>query len=335
MIIAVDAAGGDFAPREIVKGAIKAAQEYQADIALVGNKSLLHVMVGKYLKKLNITIVEANQTIAFDEHPMEALRAKPNSSIAIGLNLLKDGKVDAFVSAGNTGAVMGASILGLGKIEGIERPALGTVIHLSNPAFLIDIGANTDCRPVHLMQFARLGDCYARHIMGLAHPRIGLLSNGTEEIKGSRLIQDTHKLLTKSELNFIGNIEGVDLARGTADVIVTDGLTGNIVLKTIEGLGDSFGSVKQQRGNSIDVSPNLRGRELSVDARLGTLIKRLDYREYGGASLLGVKGNVIVSHGRSHALAIKNAIGLAQRVSEQNMCQLIKEINMKKSNDAG
>jgi len=328
MIIAVDAAGGEYAPREIVKGAIKAAQEYRVGIALVGNKTMLHMLAGKHLRKLNITITEASQVIDFHEHPLDAVRSKPRSSIVVGINLIKDGKADAFVSAGNTGAVLCAAVLNLGMIEGVERPALGTNINLipSAPVFLIDCGANAGCRPKHLVQFAQLGNIYARHVLGINTPRIGLLSNGTEETKGNRLIQKTHELLRNSGLKFIGNIEGTDIAHGTADVIITDGLTGNIVLKTIEGLGDSFVRLRQQLGHSIDDAHHLRGRDLLVDVGLGALVKGMDYREYGGACLLGVKGNVIVSHGRSQAGAIKNAIGLAQRTAEQGICQLIKEI---------
>jgi glycerol-3-phosphate acyltransferase PlsX len=328
MIIAVDAAGGEYAPREIVKGAIKAAQEYRVDVTLVGNKAMLHVLAGRHLKRLNITITEASQVIDLHEHPLNAVRSKPLSSIVVGINLIKDGKADAFVSAGNTGAVLCAALFNLGRIEGVERPALGTIISLtpSAPVFLIDAGANADCRSKHLLHFAQLGSIYARHVLGINAPRIGLLSNGTEETKGNRLIQETHKLLRNSGLKFIGNIEGTDIAHGTADVIVTDGLTGNIVLKTIEGLGDSFVRLRQQLGHSIDSARRLRGRDLLVDVGLGTLVKGMDYREYGGACLLGVKGNVIVSHGRSQARAIRNAIGLAQRTAEQGICQLIKEV---------
>lgn len=328
MIIAVDAAGGEYAPREIVKGAIKAAQEYRVGIALVGNKTMLHLLVDKHLRKLNITVTEASQIIDFHEHPLEAVRSKPNSSIVVGINLVKEGKADAFVSAGNTGAVLCAAVLNLGMIEGVERPAIGAIINLipSAPLLLIDAGANADCRPKHLVQFAQLGNIYARHVLGINTPRIGLLSNGTEDTKGNRLVQETHKLLRNSALKFVGNIEGIDIALGTADVIITDGHTGNIVLKTIEGLGDSFVRLRQQLGHSTDNAHNLRGRNLLVDVRLGTLIKGMDYREYGGACLLGVKGNIIISHGRSQAKAIQNAVGLAKRTEEQGICQLIKEI---------
>ncbi len=323
MRIVVDASGGEYAPNEIVKGAIKAAHEYDVEISLVGKKSLLHLIAGKHLKKLNLSIIGASQNIDFNEHPMEAIRKKPRSSIVIGINLLKEGKADAFISAGNTGAVLCAALFGLGKYQGVERPALASIISLNrySPALLLDAGANADCRPSHLFQFAQLGEIYVRNIFGIKSPRIGLLSNGSEETKGNRLIQESHQLIKKSNLNFIGNIEGTDLTQGKTDVIITDGFTGNIVIKTVEGLGDSFVKVR-----SPDHSRYLRGRALLADVGLGFLVKSMDYSEYGGACLLGVKGNVIVSHGRSRAKAIKNAIGLANRTAEVNLSQLISEV---------
>ena len=324
MIIAVDASGGEYAPHEIVKGAIKAAQEFGVNIALVGNKSVLHVLAGKQVKKLNLTIVGASQTIGFHEHPMDAIKNKPHSSIVVGINLIKEGRASAFVSAGNTGAVLCAALLNLGKIEGVERPALASLVGLnrSAPAILIDAGANADCRPSHLLQFAHLGSTYVQNIFGIDLPRIGLLSNGEEETKGNRLTVESHQLLKKSELNFIGNIEGNDIAKGTADVIVSDGFTGNIVIKTVEGLGDSFIKLRQS-SDASNGRQRLRGRALLADVGLGFLVKGIDFREYGGACLLGVKGNVIVSHGRSQARAIKNAIGLAKRTAERDICRLI------------
>ena len=324
MIIAVDASGGEYAPHEIVKGAIKAAQEYSINIALVGNKSVLHVLAGKHLKKLNLTIVGASQTIGFHEHPMDAIRNKPRSSIVVGINLVKEDRASAFVSAGNTGAVLCAAMLNLGKIDGVERPALASLVGLNRfaPAILLDAGANADCRPSHLLQFARLGNTYAKNILGIDRPRIGLLSNGEEETKGNRLTVESHQLLKNSGMNFIGNIEGNDIAKGTADVIVSDGFTGNIVIKTIEGLGDSFIKLRES-GDATDGRQRLRGRALLADVGLGFLVKGIDFREYGGACLLGVKGNVIVSHGRSQARAIKNAIGLAKRTTERGICRQI------------
>jgi glycerol-3-phosphate acyltransferase PlsX len=327
MIIAIDAAGGEYAPREIVKGAIKAAQEYDIDIALVGSKAILHVLAGRYMNKLNLSIIEANQVIEPNEPPLKAVKSKPNSSIVLGINLVRDGIASAFVSAGNTGAVLYASLLSLGKVRGIARPALGSFLDITptTPTLLIDAGANANCRPSNLVQFAQLGNIYSQQLLGISTPRIGLLSTGEEEIKGNRLTQETHLLLKKTKLNFIGNIEGQDIPKRKADVIVTDGFTGNIVLKTIEGLGDTFMGVVRQVGYVFATAYHLRGRALLHDIGLGSWAKRVDYTEYGGAYLLGVNGNVIVAHGRSQAKAIKNAIGLAKQTVERDICRIIKE----------
>ena len=317
MKIALDATGGEYAPHEIVKGAIKAASEYKVDIVLLGKKSVLHVLAGRHQKKLGLSIVSAPQTIGFHEHPMEAVRSKPKSSIVTGVTLLKEGKVDAFVSAGNTGAVLCASLLILGRIKGIERPAIASIINLvpQEPMLLLDAGANADCRPSHLLSFAHLGSIYAHHVLDMENPKIGLLSNGEEETKGTRLVLESHQLLKKSGLNFIGNIEGHDIAEKKADVIVTDGFTGNIVLKTVEGLGDAILRMRQI-GHAFSSATHLRGRALLADVGLRRMVRGMDFREYGGACLLGVQGNVIISHGRSQAKAIKNAIGLAKRTAE-------------------
>lgn len=327
MIIAIDAAGGEHAPHEIVKGAIKAAQEYDVEIALVGNKAILHVLAGRYLNKLNLSIIEANQVIEPHEPPLKAIRSKPNSSIVVGTNLVRDGIASAFISAGNTGAVVCASLLNLGKIKGIERPALGSFLDITpaTPTLLIDAGANADCRPSHLVQFAHLGATYVKHLLDISSPRVALLSIGEEETKGNRLIQESYSLLKKTNLNFIGSIEGQDISKKIADVIVTDGFTGNIVLKTIEGLGDTFMSLLRQVGHVFSTAYHLQGRTLLQDIGLGSWVKRVDYREYGGACLLGVNGNIIVAHGRSQARAIKNAIGLAKQTVERNICQRIRE----------
>lgn len=326
MIIAIDATGGEYAPHEIVKGAIKAAQEYKVDIALVGKKSILHVLAGRYLNKPGITIVEASQTIELGESPLKAIRNKLDSSIVVGINMVKNGTASAFVSAGNSGAVVGAALLNLGKVKGIQRPALGSLLHINAvaPILLIDAGANADCRPSFLVQFAQLGTIYAREILGISSPRVGLLSNGEEETKGNRLTQESHKLLKKTSLNFVGNIEGQDIPERTVDIVVTDGFTGNIVIKTLEGLGDTFINVRQV-GPLISRAYHLHGRALLYDVGLGSLVRRMDYREYGGSCLLGVNGNIIVAHGRSQARAIKNAIGLAKQVVERGISQIIKE----------
>jgi glycerol-3-phosphate acyltransferase PlsX len=329
MLIAVDAAGGENAPREIVKGAIKAAQDYNVDIALVGDKAVLHVLAGRDIKKLNLKIFEAKETIAPNEHPMRAVKSKPNSSIVIGTNLVRDGVAAAFVSAGNTGAVVCAGLLNLGKIKGIERPALGSFLDITpdTPTLLIDAGANAECRPSHLLQFAQLGSIYVENLLDIEAPRVRLLSTGEEETKGNRLTQESYDLLKKSPLNFAGSIEGQDISNRTADVIVTDGFTGNIVLKTIEGMGDTFNNMLRQVGRVFSTAYHLRGRDLLQDLGLGSLVKRVDYREYGGACLIGINGTIIVSHGRSQAKAIKNAIGLAKQTVEREICRIIREGN--------
>lgn len=328
MIIAVDAAGGDYAPHEIVKGAVKAAGEYEVEVALVGKKKVLHVLAGRHLKKQGVSIVQASQIIEPNESPIKAIRSKPDSSIVVGVNLVKEGKASAFVSAGNTGAVLGAALFGLGKIKGIERPAIACVMDItpSTPVLLIDAGANVECRPNHLVQFAEMGFVFSKHVLGISEPRVGLLSNGAEETKGSQLVLDSYPLLKKAKhLNFIGNVEGHDILKVMADVVVTDGFTGNIVLKTIEGMSDTFLGSARQVGQVISSAYHFRGRDLLRDLGLGSWVNRIDYREYGGACLLGVNGNVIIAHGRSQAKTIKNAIGIAKHMAEENIAQVIKE----------
>jgi glycerol-3-phosphate acyltransferase PlsX len=326
MVIAVDAAGGEYAPHEIVKGAIKAAQEYDVEIALVGRKDILYVQASRHMRKLGISIVDASQVIDDNEPPIEAVNSKPASSIVIGTNLVKNGEASAFVSAGNTGAVLYSSLLNMGKIEGIERPAIASIININitTPVLLIDAGANANCRPNYLVQFARLGSIYAREVLGIPSPRVALLNNGEEETKGNRLIQETYKLLKKTDLNFTGNIEGQNISKGEANVIVTDGFTGNIVLKTMEGLGDTFLKLRNV-GQLLSNAYHMQSRSMLLDVGLSSLIKRIDYRESGGACLLGVDGDVIIAHGRSQAKAIKNAIGLAKQNVDQGIRQTIKE----------
>ncbi len=323
--IAVDAAGGDYAPREIVRGAIKAAQEYHVKIALVGRKDIITVLGGRQLNEYGIGIIEADEVISFNDHPVEGVTRKPQSSIVIGIRLVKEGTASGFISAGNTGAVFYGAYAGLGKTEGIDRPAIATIINISSvPVVFLDSGANADCRPEHLLQFAQLGNIYASEIFGLDSPRVGLLNMGGEEGKGNRLAKETYPLLKASKLNFIGNVEGHDIPRGSADIVVTDGFTGNIVLKTLEGIGDTLLRLKNH-GQTFARAYNVRGRELLVEVGLGTLAKGLDFRQYGGASLLGLNGNIIIAHGRSQSTAIKNAIGLAKRAADKKVWQKIKE----------
>jgi glycerol-3-phosphate acyltransferase PlsX len=329
MKIAVDAAGGDYAPHEMVKGAIQAARELGVEIILVGRKNVLRKLSEKSRENTGITIVDAKQVIDFNEHPIRAIQNKPNSSIVVGINLLKAGDAQAFVSAGNTGAVVAAALLILGKLNGVSRPTIGCFLDTldSVPPLLVDAGANADCRPEHLLEFARLGFIYSKNILGLPSPRVGLLCNGSEAGKGNRLAQETYQLLKDAaDINFLGNIEGHDIVKRTADVIVTDGFTGNIVLKTIEGFSDNFLTSVRQIGHVFTSASRVRGSELLNDIGLTSWSKKMDYTEFGGACLLGVNGNVIIAHGRSQARAIKNAIGLARETVERSITQKFKEV---------
>ncbi len=330
MIIALDVAGGDYAPNEIIKGAIQASEEYDVEIALVGKKSLIHVTAARNLKNHDITIVEADQIIESDESPMRAVISKPNSSIVVGINLLKEGKAQAFVSAGNTGALFGAAFLKLGLVEGVERPAICAILDITGgtPVLLLDAGANADCKPHYLLQFAEMGNAFAKKAIGIAEPRVGLLSNGTEALKGNKLVVEAHEMLAaaKANFNFIGNIEANDLPKGKVDVVVTDGFTGNIVLKTLEGLGEAVQNFKKLWGD-VSRASHIHGSALLRSVEIDTWARKLDFREYGGACLLGVSGNVVKAHGRSRAAAIKNAINLAKQTAEGNIYATIKKEN--------
>jgi phosphate acyltransferase len=326
--IALDAAGGDYAPHEVVKGAIKAAQEYGVEIILVGRKNIIRKLAEKTLTKTGIDIVDATQVIDFNEHPIKAIQSKPDSSIVIGTNLVKEGKAQAFVSAGNTGAVVACALLTLGKAKGVTRPCIGCFldIYSEKPPLLVDAGANADCRPEHLVEFARLGSIYSKYLLKINNPRVGLLSNGAEEGKGNRLTVESHQLLKeRQDINFIGNIEGHDIAKKTADVVVTDGFTGNIVLKTIEGSNDNFLTFIKELGHVFSSVSRVKTRDLLRDIGLGALTKKMDYSEYGGACLLGVNGNIVIAHGRSQAKAIKNAVGLAKETIERGITDKIRE----------
>jgi glycerol-3-phosphate acyltransferase PlsX len=326
--IALDAAGGDYAPHEMVKGAIKAVQELDVEVILVGRKNVLRKLLEKSPVKSGISVIEAKQVIDFNEHPIKSIQNKPDSSIVTGINLLKNHHASAFVSAGNTGAVVASSLLTLGKANGVSRAAIGCFLDAptSKPALLLDAGATTDCRPEHLLEFARLGSLYSKYIINIPFPRVGLLSNGMEEGKGNRLVQEAFKLLKEAKsITFIGNIEGHDISKRTADVIVTDGFTGNIVLKTIEGFNDNFLNSIRQLGHVFSSVSRLKTRDLLNEIGLGAWTRKMDYNEFGGACLLGVNGNVIIAHGRSQAKAIKNAIGLAKETVERGIIEKVKE----------
>ena len=324
MKIVLDAMGGDYAPPVAVEGGVWAAREYGIEVVLVGQEEDVQRELAKHdTSGLSLPIVHASQVIEMEEHPAAAVKAKQDSSMVVGMGLIKRGEADAFVSAGNSGGVMAAALFSLGRIRGIKRPALSTV-YPTTPGlcFMLDVGANTDCKPEYLFQFAYMGVAYAERVLGIANPRVGIVSNGEEEGKGSILVQEAYQLLKKSGLNFIGNVEGKDIPAGMADVVVTDGFTGNVIGKLSEGLAASLLSVIKEE---IKKSPIATVGALLSRPAFDKVKKRLDYAEFGGAPLLGVDGVVIVAHGRSNAKAIKNAVRVAKQAVEGGMLAAIKE----------
>ncbi len=321
--IALDAMGGDHAPEEIVKGGIAAAQDTEIEVVLVGPEGTLQEELVKCgYAGAGISIVDASEVIEMGDSPVWAIKNKRDSSIVVGIDLLKSEEVSAFVSAGNTGAVVTAATLTLGKKKGVSRPALGAVFPFpAGPILCLDIGANAECKPEMLVQFAHMGSIYMEKIFQIERPRIALLSNGEEESKGSPLVQKVHKLLKKAKLNFIGNAEGRDLSRGIADVLVTDGFTGNVLLKMGEGLGEML---LNSLWEAVDGNPKLNEAANVLGPVLHSVIGTLDYTEYGGAVLLGVDGIVVVAHGRSNAKAIENAVLKAKRVVEFGAVEAIR-----------
>jgi len=325
MLIAVDAMGGDYAPREVIKGAIEAAKEYPTDIALVGNKPVLEMLLRRYSRKPNLTIIEASQVVEHDEDPIQVVQNKPDSSVVVGARLVKDGIADGFVSAGSTGAMVVASFLNLKLVEGLQRLAVCAVAYLNQPqpTLIIDCGVNVNCRPIFLVQFAQLGNILAEQVLDINSPRVGLLNVGEEELKGNTLAREAYQLIKKTNLNFIGNIEGFDIMQGKADVIVTDGFTGNVLIKTIEGYSQVIQSLLEL-GQAAKIDRYLTGAALARYVQLTSAVKNLDYREVGGACLLGLEGNIVIAHGRSRAKAIKSAIYLAYHAARQGIVEAIK-----------
>jgi glycerol-3-phosphate acyltransferase PlsX len=321
--IALDVMGGDYAPQEIIKGGLLASQDSELEVLLVGpEKTVKEGLERCGYSGSGVSIVNASEVIGMGDAPVLAIKTKRDSSIVVGIELLKRGEASGFVSAGNTGAVVTAATLTLGKKKGVSRPALGAIFGFpTGPILCLDIGANAECKPEMLVQFAHMGSIYMEKVFGIPQPRIGLLSNGEEETKGCKTVQKAHKMLKKAKVNFIGNVEGRDLPRGVADVLVTDGFTGNILLKTGEGIGEML--VHALR-DTMKGNPRLNEAVDILTPVVASVIGMLDYTEYGGALLLGVEGNVIVGHGRSNALAIKNAITTAKREVVQGVAEAMK-----------
>ena len=309
--IALDAMGRDHAPSEVVKGALLAAAEFPVEIILVGQEDVVRrELAAAGAIPRNIEVFDAREVVTMEDTALAPLRRKRNSSVRVCANLVAEGRANAFVSAGNTGATWTSARAVMGMIEGVSRPALATVVpSLKGHTLLLDVGANVDAKPAHLREFAVMGHFYAQMLFDIAAPRVGLLSIGEEEGKGNELTKETYRVLKETGLNFIGNAEGRDVYNGNADVVVCDGFIGNVVLKASEALGEFVSTTLRQE---MTRSWTRRIGGLLAKSAFEGLKKRMDYSEYGGAPLLGVKGGCIVCHGRSNAKAIKNAIRVAR-----------------------
>ena len=326
MRIAVDAMGGDNAPREIVAGAILAAKEYNIDILLVGDEELINQELKKKSSETlsNVFVCNAEESILMDESPSQAVRRKRKSSIHVGLKLVKKGEASAFFSAGNTGAVMAASKLILRTLDGVDRPAIATVFpNEKGNTVMLDVGANVDCKANHFLQFAIMGSAYAKFILNKENPRVSLLSIGEEDVKGNEITKNVFTLLKQfNGINFIGNIEGKEIFKGETDVIVCDGFAGNVALKTIEATATYIGKMLKE-----ELTRTFRTKlgALLAKPAFENIKNRSDYTEYGGAPLLGVNGISIIGHGSSNDNAVKNAIRVAKELSEKKVNKYIEE----------
>lgn len=321
MKIAVDAMGGDYAPDEVVKGALEAALEFGQEVILVGDQERInHELAGQGGNL--ITVVHAPEVVDMGEAPAVAVRRKRNSSIVKATGLVKEGSAEAVVSAGSTGAAMASALLGLGRIKGIDRPAIASILPSERGGtVLLDVGANVDCKPQNLLQFGIMGYLYAEKILGISNPRVGLLSIGEEETKGNELTLSAFPLLREANINFVGNVEGRDIFRGTVDVVVCDGFVGNVVLKAGEGMASALFHIMKEEVTKSWLAK--MGTALTVSALRGCK-RKLDYSEYGGAPLLGVNGVVIICHGSSTAKAIKNAIRCARESVDNRLVSAIR-----------
>jgi len=328
MIVALDALGGDRAPRESVAGAVQAAREFELEIALVGPRQLIEDELSRHRPApAGLHIVEASQAIGMDESPAQAVRQKRDAAINVAMRLMKDGGAAAVVSAGNTGAVVASALLNLGRLSGIERPAIGAMFpSTDHGALVLDVGANAECKPSYMVQFGYMGSAYMERVFGLERPRVGLLNIGEEEGKGNDLAQEVHEKLKKTALNFVGNVEGKDITAGLVDVVVTDGFTGNVIVKASEALLEfAFARVKKV----VEGKLQYRLAGLVLRDALREMRRRLEYAEYGGVPLLGVNGVVIVAHGRADAVAFKNALRAAREAASSGLLAALSGIPKK------
>lgn len=327
MKIALDAMGGDHAPQEIVLGGLAALQQYDflEKLYLVGQRDKIEAVLAEqsHVDRTKLEIVEASEVIEMADHPANTYRKKKDASITVATRLVKEGTADAVVSAGSTGGQMVAALFGLGRVKGVSRPAIGCMIPtLTGGRLLVDAGANTNVDEKNLVQFAQMGSIYMQQVVGIPTPKVGLINNGSEETKGSELTQAVYQQLkAQPTLNFIGNIEGRDVPAGTADVMVCDGFTGNVILKTMEGLAKAIMTMLEQE---VMASVRCKAGALLMKPALRGLKHKMDYAEYGGAPLLGVNGVSVVCHGSSKAKAITKAIEVACHCCESNFVEKIK-----------
>jgi phosphate acyltransferase len=323
MRIALDAMGGDYAPAVNIEGAVETVNDFEdIDVILVGDESVLKKeLESKRVPAGRIRISHASQVVGMDESPAVAIRKKKDSSIRKGIELVRNNEADGFVSAGHSGVVMGTALLILGTSRGVDRPAIAAIMPtLKAPFVLIDAGANIHCKPENLLQFALMGSTYCRAIFNRTEPKVVLISTGEEDTKGNELTKETFKLLKESDVNFLGNVDGKDIFTGNADVIVCDGFTGNVILKTSEGLADAI--IKMLKREVASLTTGRIGYLLMKPA-LKNFKKKTDYDEYGGAPLLGINGTCIISHGRSTAKAIKNALRVASDLAAKKVYEII------------
>ena len=324
MKIVVDAMGGDYAPGVVIAGAVAAVREYNTEVILVGDEARIKLLLKKArYTGTNILVHPAQEVIEMSEPAASSVRRKRNSSIVLGIDLVKGGQADAFFSAGNTGAVVCAATLGLGLLPGIERPGIAIVAPtLKGISLIIDVGANIDPKPTQLLQYGIMADAYFRYILNRPNPTVGLLNIGEEESKGTELVKEARELLEKSRLNFIGNVEGKDLFAGKCDIIVCDGFLGNVALKVTESVVETMQVFLKRH---ILRNPLSKLGLVLLKSSFSRFKKELDYSEYGGAPLLGVNGVVIIGHGRSNTKAIKNAIRVAKEEVERQFNEKILE----------
>ncbi len=322
--IAIDAMGGDHAPAEIVAGALRAHEELGVEVLLVGDPAQIEASLKRHGSSHQLQIVPAEGTIEMHEEPLSGLRRKPKASINVAMNLVKSGQADAVVSAGHSGAAMAAALLRLGRLPGIDRPAIGTVLPTQvagKPVIILDVGANVDCRPKFLEQFAAMGTIYSQYVLGINDPKVGLLNIGEEESKGNELALRTHQLLQENKnLSFIGNAEGRDVLSGRFDVIVCDGFVGNVLLKFAEAVGEVALQILRE-----ELPRGIRGKigTWLLRPNLKRIKQRMDHAEHGGGLLLGVAGVCIISHGSSQAPSVFNAIRLAMEAVDNRVLDRI------------